>query len=94
VNLFRCSVSACFAYGKTVTNQRRVEKSAFEDNSEDNSVLKCTTLLGIFCKIRFTPAVTFYCQVHAINTDVHLSAALLCYFRCHWCRNLAACCIE
>jgi len=51
LNLFR--VSACFAYGKTVINQRRVEKSAFEDQLEENSVwiLKWTTLLGIFCKI-------------------------------------------
>jgi len=31
-------VSACFAYEKTVINQRRVEKSAFEDQSEENSV--------------------------------------------------------
>jgi len=37
LNLFR--VSACFAYNKTVINQRRVEKSAFEDHSEENSVL-------------------------------------------------------
>jgi len=31
-------VSACFAYDKTVINQRRVEKSAFEDQSEEKSV--------------------------------------------------------
>ena len=47
--LFRASV--CFAYGQRVINQRncRVEKSAFEDQSEENSVciLKLTTLLGI-----------------------------------------------
>jgi len=24
------------------------------------------------------------------NADAHLYAALLCYFRCNWCRNLAA----
>jgi len=30
--------SACFAFEKTVINQRRVEKSAFEDQSEENSV--------------------------------------------------------
>ena len=36
LNLFR--VSACFACGKTVINQRKVEKSAFEDQSEENSV--------------------------------------------------------
>jgi len=35
MNLFRFRVSACFAYDKTVINQRRVEKSAFEDNSEE-----------------------------------------------------------
>jgi len=37
-DLFRFRISACFAYDKTVTNQRRVEKSAFEDQSEENSV--------------------------------------------------------
>jgi len=60
--------------------------------SEENSVwiLKWTTSLGIFCKIRFTPAVTSYYQVHVLNAVAHLSAALLCYFWCHRCRNLAA----
>ena len=29
--------SACFAYDKTVINQLRVEKSDFEDQSEENS---------------------------------------------------------
>jgi len=45
-----------------------VEKSAFEDQSEENSVwiIKWTTLLGIFCKIRFTPTVTscYHVQMH------------------------------
>ena len=36
-DLFRFRISACFAYDKTVINQRRVEKSAFEDQSEENS---------------------------------------------------------
>jgi len=31
-------VSACFPYGKTVINQRRIEKSAFDDQTEENSV--------------------------------------------------------
>jgi len=35
------------------------------------------------------PATSYY-QVHVLNADAHLSAALLCYFRCNWCRNLAA----
>ena len=30
--------NACFAYEKTVIIQCRVEKSAFEDQSEENSV--------------------------------------------------------
>jgi len=49
-----------------------VEKSAFEDQSWENSVwiIKLTTLLGIFCKIRFTPTVTTCYHAHA-----HLSAA-------------------
>jgi len=47
-------------------------------------------LLGIFCKISFTPAVTFCYQAHTPKTDTHIpTAALLCYFRCHWCRNLS-----
>jgi len=32
------SVSACFAYDKTVINKRMVEKSTFEDQLEENSV--------------------------------------------------------
>ena len=62
-----------FAYNKTVIiNQRRVEKSAFEDRSEENSawIFKSTTLLGIFCKISFTPAVTSCYQVHT-QTPTH-----------------------
>jgi len=87
-----CQNLFCFAYDKTFINQRRVEKSAFEDQSQENSVwiIKWTTLLGMFCKITFTPAVTSCYQVHALNVDAHLSAALLCYFWCNWCRNLAA----
>jgi len=81
--------SARFAHEKTVINQRRVEKSAFEDQSEENSVwlMKWTTLLGIFCNISFTSVITSSYQVHA---DPQLSAALLCYLWCSWCRNLAA----
>ena len=53
-------------------------------------IYKWTTLLGIFCKLSFTPDVASCCQVHALNADAHLSATLLCYFRCNWCPNLAA----
>jgi len=55
-----------------------VERSAFEDQSEENSVwiMKWTTLLGIFCKISFTPTVTSCYHVHS---DARLSVALLCY---------------
>jgi len=85
----RFGVSACFAYYKTVIKQRMVVKSAFEDQSEENSmwILKWTTLLGTFWKIRFTPTVTSYNQVHA---GVHRCATLLCCLWCHWCRNIAA----
>ena len=38
LNLFWFRASACFAYDKTVINERRVEKSAFENRSEENSV--------------------------------------------------------
>ena len=69
--LFRIRVSACFAHGKTVVNQHKVEMSPFEGKSEENSVwiLKWTTLLEIFCKISFTPTVTSCYQVHALNAD-------------------------
>jgi len=40
-------------------------------------------LLGIFCKLSFTLAVTSSYQVHALNADAHLSATLRCYFRCN-----------
>ena len=82
-------VSACFDYDKTVINQRSFEMSAFENQAEENSVwiLKRTTLLRIFCEISFTPTVTSYYQVYA---DAQLSTAMLCCFRCNWCRNLAA----
>jgi len=93
LNLFRFTTSACFAYDKTVINQCRVDKSSFEDQSEEISVwiLKWMTLLGIFCKISFMPAVTSYYQVHALNADAHIpicSAAML--LRCSRCRNHAA----
>ena len=80
---------ACFAYEKTVINQRMDEKSAFEDQSEENSVwiMKRMTLLEIFCNISFTPATTSCYQVHA---DARLYAAILCYLRCSLCWNLAA----
>jgi len=90
LNLFWFRGSACFAYDETVINQRRVEKSAFVDQWEKNSVwiIEWTTMLGIFCKISFTSAVTSCCHVHA---DTHLSAALhVMLLRCNWCRNLAA----
>jgi len=72
-------VSGCFTYDKTVTNQRTVEKSAFEHQSEEKSIwiLKWITLLGIFCKISFTPAVTSCSRYTPPNADV--TAALLCY---------------
>ena len=38
LNLFWFRGGACFAYDKTVINQGKVEKSAFEDQSEENSV--------------------------------------------------------
>jgi len=81
--------SACFTHEKTVINQHRVEKSAFEDQSEENSVwiMKWTTLLGILYNISFTPAISFCYQVHA---DEHLYAALLLYLWCSWCRILAS----
>jgi len=37
-DLFRFRISACFSYDKSVIYQRRVKKSAFEDQSEENSV--------------------------------------------------------
>ena len=77
LNVFWFGASACFAYDKTHKSTQGL-KSAFEDQSEENSVwiIKWTTLLGIFCKISFTPAVTSCYHVHA---DAHVSAALVCY---------------
>jgi len=46
LNLFWFRDSACFAHDKTAINQRRVEKSAFEDQSEENSVKKADTHLS------------------------------------------------
>jgi len=67
-------------------------KVSFWGSVRGNSVwiLKWTTLLGIFCKLRFTPTLTSCCQVHALNADSHLFAALLCCLRCNWCQNFAA----
>ena len=45
--------------------------------------MQWTTLLGIFYKISFTPALTSCYQVRALNADAPLSAALLYYFRCN-----------
>jgi len=69
-----------------------VWKSSFQDQSEENSVwiLKYTTLFGRFCKATFMPAIASWYQVLVLNADAHIpiSAARLCYFRCHWCRNI------
>ena len=89
LNLFWFRGSACFAYDKTVINQLRVEKSVFEDQSEEHSVwiIKWTTMLGIFCKIHFTPAVISFYHVHA---DAHPICGADMLLRCNWCRNLDA----
>jgi len=75
LNLFWFRASARFTYDKTHKSTQGL-KSAFKDQSEENSVwiIKWTTLLGIFCKISFTPAVTSCYHVHA---DTHVSAALV-----------------
>jgi len=67
-------------------------KVSFWESVRGKSVWILTILLRIFCKISFTPAVTSCYQVYALNADAHLFAALLCYFRCNWWRNLAAVC--
>ena len=45
LNIFWFRGSGCFAYGRTVINQSKIEKLAFEDQSEENSVwiIKWTT---------------------------------------------------
>jgi len=45
--------------------------------------------VGNILQNTFTPSVTS-CYVHTLNADANLPATLLCYFRCNWCRNLAA----
>ena len=90
LNHFCFGSSACFAYEKTVINEHRVEKSAFEDQPQENYVwiIKWRTFLGIFCNKSFTPTVTSFYQVHA---DAHiLICAATMLLMCHWCQNLAA----
>jgi len=51
-------------------------------------------LLGIFCKISFTPTVT---SCYHVQADAHPSAALLCYLGATGAETsmlLTACCIE
>jgi len=91
---------ACFACDKTVINQRRVEKSAFEHQSENNSVwiLKWTTSLGIFCKISFTPAVAFFIRYTPLKR-IHTFLLRHCYAtlgatRAETSLKLTAYCIE
>jgi len=92
LNLFRFRVSACFADGKAVINQRRVEKSAFENQSEEILVwmLKWTTLLGIFWEYKF------YACCHILLSSTHpkrrctsICGAAWLLYRCNWCRNHA-----
>ena len=40
LNLFKFRVGACFAFGKTLINQCTVEKTTFEDQSEENQCLQ------------------------------------------------------
>ena len=70
---------------KTVKNQHTVVKAAFENQSGGKfSVnIKMNDFVGNILQIRFTPAVTSCYPVHALNSDGHLSASLLCYFRCN-----------
>ena len=91
LNLLRFRVSACFDWQDSHISTQGW-KVRFWGSLRGNSVwiLKWTNLLGIFCKLSFTPAVTSCYQVHALNADARLSATLLCFFRCNWCRNLAA----
>ena len=52
--------------------------------------IKMNNFVGNILQNKFTPAITCCDQVHAPKTDTHIpTAALLCYFRCHWCQNLS-----
>jgi len=54
LNIFWFGGGACFAYDKTVISQRRVEKSAFEDQQEKNSVnIKMNDLVGNILQNKF-----------------------------------------
>jgi len=59
LNLFWFEDGPCFVYDKAVINQRRVEKSAFEDQSEENSVnIKINDFVGdilLHLAIKYTP---------------------------------------
>ena len=93
LHLFWFRGNVCFAYDKTVINQRRIEKLAFEDQLEENSVwiIKWTTLLGIFCKIKFYACCYILLSGTRRCTPICGAAMLL---RWNWFRNLdAAYCI-
>jgi len=89
LNLFWFRACACFAYDKTVIHQPRVEKSAFEHQSEGNFSVnnKMNDFAGIFSKIRFTPTVTSFYHVSGRCTPTCGADMLL---RCNWCRNFDA----
>ena len=92
LNLVRCRVQCVFRLWQDSHKSTQGWKVSFWGSVRGNSVriLKWTNLLGIFFKMIFTPAVTSCYRVHALNADAHLPATLLCYFRCKWCRTLAA----
>jgi len=66
-------------------------KVSFEVQSEENSmwIIKWTTLLGITCKINFTPAVTSCYLVYPKRRCTPICGATM-LLRCKWGRNLAA----
>jgi len=76
LNLFWFRVSAYFTYEKTVINPRRVEKSAFEDQSEFSVNNKMNDFVGNILQNKFHP----YCYILLSGTRrCTLSVALLWY---------------
>jgi len=81
--------SACFAYGKTVINQRRVEKSTFEDQPEEN--FSVNNKMNDFLRNILQKKFYAYCYILLSGTPrctPICGAAML--LRCNWCQNLAA----
>jgi len=73
-------------YDKTVIKQRKVEKSACEDESEEKSVnIKMNDFVGNVLQNKFYAS----CYILLSGTCTPICAAAM-LLMCNWCQNLAA----